>query len=216
MSYTLVPVGSNVLFRFLLVSQIGTGLTGQTPVVAIKRRADSMYWNGTEWQSGYITLSMTQEDSVNLPGSYVYGFNQATADSSNPNEYLVRYINAAALPNTALDEEQWLFSIFVQSISPSIDVGHAMSDDGETFTAITWIEVGGLRVTDYTTMSAQIKDDQGNVVQNLGTTSSQTADGVFTFSCPVAAVSRNTPYILAIQAIIGITTQNFNKGFVRV
>jgi hypothetical protein len=209
------PLGENTLLRFLLIATTGAGLTGQAPEVLIKRRSDGEYWNGATFQVLPILLVMTEEDAVNLPGSYFYAFNQATAGGS-PAEYLVRYINPVPAPNNALDEEQHVYQTQSPFVNPQITIGHALSDDGSTLTVIAWVEVGGLRVTSWNSMAAQIKDNQGNVVQDLGTTTEQTTDGVFTFSCPVAAVQRNAPYIVAIQAVQGITTSSVNEGFVRV
>src|SRR3972149_4178084 len=100
MSITYNPVGTNVRLRFLQVNGVGGGLTAQVPDVRIRRRSDGQYWNGVAFQVLAISLPMTEESAVDLPGSYFFDFNQALAGGS-PEEYLVRYTNPAAPPNTA-------------------------------------------------------------------------------------------------------------------
>jgi len=209
------PVGETTLLRFLLIGTNGLGNPGQTPVVAIKRRSDSKYWTGVSWQVGYTTIGMTEEDPTNLPGSYFYSFNQASAGGSNE-EYLVRYMNIVAMPNTALDEEQHSYVNFATSLTPPVTIGHALSDDGTNFYLALWVEVGGQRVTNYTSLTVQLQDDSGDLVANLGSTSAQTAAGVFAFQTPIVVLQRNTPYILIVQATQGIVTSTYNLGVVRV
>src|ERR1700727_6279 len=167
---TTLPVGFNTYLRFLIVSSAGVGVTGQTPVVAIKRRVDSMYWNGTTFQSGYVTNAMVEEDDINLPGSYFYNFNQSSAGGSQA-EYLVRYLNAGS--PVALDEEQFIYSVQSTSLNPDVQVRYSMSDDGVTLSIAAWVEVGGQRVTNYISLTAVIDDALGNLIVSLGTQSVQ-------------------------------------------
>jgi hypothetical protein len=216
MSIIYHPVGENTRMRFLLLTSIGTGLTGQTPTVLIKRRSDSEYWNNATFQGAPILLAMTEEDPVNLPGSYFYDFNQTTAGASQ-DEYLVNYVNSA--PGfTATDQEQHIYSVFavISTGGADITIGRAMADDGVTFTLTVWVEIGGQRQNNYNTMAAQMKDTLGNLIVDFGTTGVQTSDGLFTFQCPTAAITRNIPYIIAVQAQKGIQTTSYNLGFVRV
>jgi hypothetical protein len=213
MSQTYHPVGEVTRLRFLLVSPTGTGITGQTPTILIKRRSDGLYWTGSVFQSSPVALSMVEEDSTNLPGSYYTDFNQTTAGAS-PAEYLVQYTNST--PGfLALAEEQHVYTIY-NGFGPEVTIGRAMSDDGVTFTLTMWVELNGQRVTNYNSMSAQLKDDLGNLIVNFGSSSSQTSDGLFSFTAPVAAIVRNVPYIIAAQATQGSTTTSYNLGFVRV
>jgi len=70
---------------FLEVVQAdGSGLTGSTPKVAIKRIKelsgnflDNYYWNSASFVSTPTFLTMSQVDSVNNPGLYTYCFSQS-------------------------------------------------------------------------------------------------------------------------------------------
>lgn len=206
-------VGANIRLRFLIVNGTGVGATGQTPTAVIKRRSDSQYWTGAVWQAGFISIVMTEEDATNLPGSYFVDFNHAVA-GSGLDEILVRYTNAA--PLAGLDEEQHVFRPYASSLSPDRRLGHALADDGVDLRVSLWIEEAGQRVTDYTSVSAQIKDSTGTLVVNLGTVLSDSTDGVFAFATSIAAVTRNVCYVLAVQAVRGVLTDSYNVGFVRV
>jgi|SRR3972149_8670003 len=215
MSITYNPVGTNVRLRFLQVNGVGGGLTAQVPDVRIRRRSDGQYWNGVAFQVLAISLPMTEESAVDLPGSYFFDFNQALAGGS-PEEYLVRYTNPAAPPNTALDEEQHVFVTFATSLAPERRMGHALADDGVSLKVALWMEEGGARITLLSQIAAQIKDVAGNLIVNLGIQTVQSADGVFSFTTPITSINRNQDYILAAQATQGIVTTSYNMGFVRV
>lgn len=214
MATTVLPTGYTTRLRFLMVSALGTGITGQTPLVVVKQRSDSQYWTGTAFQSGFIGITMTEEDSVNLPGSYYYDFNQ-TAAGGSPSEYLVRYVNSTS-PNVALDEEQFIYLVQSTSLSPETNVRYVMSDNGVTLTIAAWIEVGGVRVTNFVSLAAVIDDSLGNLIVSLGTQSVQSVDGVFQFQTPSTTIQRNQPYVLAVTANNGSSNTSYNAGFVRV
>jgi len=61
--------------RITALNVSGTGVTGATVALSIRRDSDGYHWNGTSFQSGYTTLSMTALDATNHPGKYYYDFN---------------------------------------------------------------------------------------------------------------------------------------------
>ena len=208
-------IGSNVRLRFLIMSGTGAGATGQLPQTVIRRRSDGLYWNGTAWQAAVFALAMTEESAVDLPGSYFHDFDQAAA-GGGIEEYLVRFTNPAAAPLAGLDEEQHCFRVYSSSLVPERRLGHVLADDGVTLRIAVWVEEGGQRVTDYNTVALQIKSGDSTTVVNLGTDSSDTADGLFSFETPVSSITRNMPYVLTAQTTRGLVTDSYNAGFVRV
>jgi len=208
------PLGRVVRSRFLLVDGTGAGATGLSPTVAIKRRSDGLYWNGTTFVSGIQNLAMTQEDAINLPGTYFYDFNQATAGGS-PEEYLFRYASLSGSVQ-GIDEEQLVFVQYASSLSPDLRPGHALADDGVTFRAAIWVESAGVRLTNVTSMSAQLKDASSVLLADLGTVAADTSDGIFDFSTPAAIIPRNVPLVITVQATIATVIYSFNLGLVRV
>lgn len=51
-----------------------TKITGATWTLKIVRLDNGQFWNGSAWQVGVATVSMSEPDSVNRPGEYVYTF----------------------------------------------------------------------------------------------------------------------------------------------
>lgn len=206
--------GSNVRLRTLIVDGLGSGVTGQVPTVTIRRRSDGLYWGGGVWGSFQSSI-MTEESAGNLPGSYYFDFDH-TAAGGEANEYLVRYTNSAPPPLRGLDEEQHCFRAYASSLVPERRLGHALADDGVTLRVTLWIEEGGQRVTDYSSISVVVKDGRSSTVITLGTDTTDTADGLFSFETPISAIVRNLPYVLIAAAVRGGVTDTFNAGFVRV
>jgi hypothetical protein len=199
----------------LLVSGSGTGLTGQTPTISIQRRSDSKWWDGSAWQNAKQAITMTQTDAVNLPGDYSYAFNQASAGGGTE-EYLVRYEQNGVAPNIGIDEEQHVFIPFASTLVPEKKLGIVMSDDGINVKISVWMEEGGLRANNYNSMAAQVKDPSGNLIVDLGTATTQSVDGVFSFLTTDSAIVRNTPYLVTVQATRGASVDLVQQGFVRV
>jgi hypothetical protein len=216
MSVTYHPLGRLTRLRFLLMTGAGLPITGQVPTVRIKRRSDSQYWNGANFQIPVFNNNMVEEDAVNVPGTYYFDFDQTLA-GANPEEYLMRYTNAA--PNAALDEEQNVY-LALPPVVGTVSLrtpGYSMSDDGINLKLSLWVNENGLRVTNFTSMTVSIKDNAGNLIVAVCTSTVQTSDGVFAFQTAITAIQRNTPYILVIQATRPpSTTDNYDIGFVRV
>lgn len=54
-----------------------TGVTGAALVLTLKRVSDGWFWNGAAFQSGVITVNMTEVDASGFPGLYRYSFNSS-------------------------------------------------------------------------------------------------------------------------------------------
>jgi len=210
---TFYPVGRNTRFHFLLVNGAGAGATGATPRILIKRRSDSKYWTGSVWSSFVQLLTMVEEDSTNLPGTYYFDFDQAVAGGS-PEEYLVRYSSTTV--QVGIDEEYAVYTTQSTSLTPDLRPGHVLADDGVTFKAAIWIESGGQRVNDYNSVAAQIKDASSQLIFDLGIDTADTLDGIFSFSANANVLPRNVPLVMTLQATKGIVTESYNIGFCRV
>lgn len=89
-----------------LITQDAIGITGQTPVVIIKRKSDLKYWDGASWKTNPTTLSMVEEDSINLPGAYYYLFDLNVADLDAEDDYMFAFGNAGIYAGTAISEYQ--------------------------------------------------------------------------------------------------------------
>lgn len=72
--------GETVPFQIMLVDKDQAGLTGQTVTLNILRLSDNYSWNGSAFQSGYTTVTMTEPFAASRPGYYTYNW---TAVSGN-------------------------------------------------------------------------------------------------------------------------------------
>jgi hypothetical protein len=90
MSYFEWDTNSDVPLFLELVNAAGAGVTGATPVVAIKRikqvsgsYLDGYYWNSASFVATPTFLTMSQVDSTNNPGLYTYCFSQSLVRAEN-------------------------------------------------------------------------------------------------------------------------------------
>lgn len=219
--YVYHDVGKAVELTFLILDGLGVGLTGKTPSVRIQRRSDGQWWNGVAWQVALFNLPMVEVSAVNMPGSYSYVFNQATAGGAT-DDYHCYFNNPEAPPLNLSDDEWHMFKPGGGGGSGGGPNGSerrvqgSMAEDGVTFRLRFWIEEAGRRVTDYDSFNAKILDVADAVVVDLGTLVSDNPDGEFIYATPVAPINRNVPYTIRIAATRGFNTDDFNFGFVRV
>lgn len=96
------PVGSVRILSFQIVDFNGLGVTGQSPTVSVRRTSDGRYFNGTAFQVAFISLPMTELDSVNIPGVYVRTFDQAL--DNREETYFIHYVNSAGTVTTNVEE----------------------------------------------------------------------------------------------------------------
>jgi len=83
-------VGENIPLFLTVANLDGTGATGLTPQVAIRRHRDitgsmdGYYWNGTGSFTASVTFNtMTEVDATNNPGLYEYVFSQSLIQSQS-------------------------------------------------------------------------------------------------------------------------------------
>ena len=75
-----IALGETERIIVVALSATSTGVTGATITLTIKRDADGYFWNGTTFQSGATTVTMTETDATNLAGYYHYDFVPKTTD----------------------------------------------------------------------------------------------------------------------------------------
>lgn len=97
----------------LTIEASGVGQTGETPTIIVQRLSDSYYYDdtqvsGSRFLSAYHANSMSEVDSVNLPGLYRYQFDHSE-DLTSSELFLVRYINTGA--NARLVDETIAFGL---------------------------------------------------------------------------------------------------------
>lgn len=96
------------------------------------------------------------------------------------------------------------------------EIKASMADDGTTAAFGVWVQIDGQRVTDFDSIAAVVRDEAGTLIKDLGVETSDTADGVFAFSCPVTDLVYDTPLILIVAAMRSGIVWNHNEGFVVV
>lgn len=76
----------------LEVVRFGSGITGLTPMIAIKRFSANQFWNGSTWINEPFSFSMTEVDPIFMPGLYTFDFNagETSIDTSVDTRYLVK------------------------------------------------------------------------------------------------------------------------------
>jgi hypothetical protein len=96
MSYYRWSLGQDVSLFLEVLRGNGSGLTGSDPHVMIRRYKnvdggllDNYYWSGSGFTSNPFSHSMSEVDSTNEPGVYVYHFSQSMIQSGTL--YTVRY-----------------------------------------------------------------------------------------------------------------------------
>lgn len=74
MEATRVQTGEKDRIQVYALDSSNAGVTGATITLSIGRQSDGFYWSGTGYTSAFTGLTMTETDSVNLPGVYHYDF----------------------------------------------------------------------------------------------------------------------------------------------
>jgi hypothetical protein len=88
------PLGDVARLSLDIISG-ATGLTGESPTVAIRRRLDGKWFDVSVglWQTTIVQNPMTETDSVNEDGRYHFDFNQALDLLEGSHSYVVRFRN---------------------------------------------------------------------------------------------------------------------------
>jgi hypothetical protein len=116
------PLGNDVSLFLNLADGAGSGVTGAAPLVSIQRYRelngallDGYYWNSASFVDTITFLSMSEVDSTNYPGLYVYHFSQSMVQQEHV--YNVYYKNTVS--PVGFDQE---VHYFVTATSGSGDV----------------------------------------------------------------------------------------------
>lgn len=66
-------------FCFTLeIVRFGSGISGLSPSIQIKKFSSNEFWDGTTWNITPSSFSMSEPDSLNMPGLYSFDFNSTT------------------------------------------------------------------------------------------------------------------------------------------
>jgi hypothetical protein len=90
-------IGSVARFYLDLIVA-GAGRTGQSPVIAVQRRADGSWFNAAvgTFQASFVANPMAELDSANLPGRYFFDFDHSR-DLLVSTDFIVKKSNADTL-----------------------------------------------------------------------------------------------------------------------
>jgi len=186
-----IELGQNVLDQFPVWNSDGyTKKSGET--VFTKRI----------WKDGVASSVPVTVSEIGATGEYLISF---TPDSTGV--WLVEItIN--------FNKEVWQGEYVI--LKPEITVNASMSDNGTTAIFGIWFDHGGQRMTDLDSVSVVIKDTNGTLVVNLGTSTSDTPDGVFKFSTASGNLATLTAYTAIATAVRGSSTWIGQAGFTKV
>lgn len=120
-------------------------------------------------------------------------------------QYFIEYTLIDSDANTASLIEDLL-------IEKQINFQFSAADDNTTIEFAVWGEVPGKILTDITSISLRILNASGTLINDLGTQTVHSGEGVFRFTMTSTALGDNTPYYLDGQAIRGDDTFNINMG----
>lgn len=145
------------------------------------------------------STALTQEGATS---KWYYDWSPTILSSG---QYFIEYILIDDDANTATLTEDLI-------IDKRINFQFSAADNTTTIELAIWAEVPGKVLTDIDSIDAQILNASGVMIDDLGTQTLHSSEGVFRFTTTSGALGNNTPYYLAIQAIRGNDTFNVNMG----
>ena len=120
-------------------------------------------------------------------------------------QYFIEYILIDDDANTATLTEDLI-------IDKDIVFQFSAADDTTNIEFAVWAEVPGKVLTDITSMGLRILNASGTLINDLGTQTTDSVEGVFRFTMSSLGLGNNTPYYLDIQAVRGDDIFNVNMG----
>lgn len=111
--------GSTVrLFLDLVVA--GLGSTGESPTIAILRKADGAWFQAIDdtWQLAIVNNPMVEQDATALPGRYYFDFDQSLDDLAGSSEYAIKLVNGGT--PVSLEYRDIVFGPFAATTSPDL------------------------------------------------------------------------------------------------
>lgn len=110
-----IPLGKTVPLDFLITAN-GQGITGQTPVVALKRASDNAYWTGSGFSGTFTTVSLSEVSITHEPGLYSVNFDQSIDNVENT--YVAYYVNGGVTAPGSAVEEFFFTETAAQGLNP--------------------------------------------------------------------------------------------------
>jgi hypothetical protein len=155
----------------------------------------------TVWRDGAVVALAVTVVEIGTSGTY-----RASCTPTSAGAYALRITNS--YNDDALGAE-------AQVAVPDA-LGITGSDDGTTITLAVWVARAGVRLTDVTSVAAIIRTTAGTSVADLGTDSTPTAQGVFTFTVAASTLTRGVAYTLDATVTRAGVAWAANVGFARV
>ena len=104
--------------RIVAMNDTGTGVTGATVTLVIRRNDDGYYWNGGAFQSGAASVSMSETDATNLAGHYHYAWD--TTDQA-----VGRYQMFASCASAGVVNSPWCGDLVIdQAVADAVIAQH--------------------------------------------------------------------------------------------
>ncbi len=167
-------------FCFTLeVVRFGSGITGLSPIIQIKRFSTNQYWNGTAWTGTPTTFPMSQADAVNFPGLYIFDFvsGGTPIDTSVDTRYLVKVSESTqpiteyiSVTTNRLDDIIGNKQGIVQNIADFFDASAGFNASSSIIGTVTDVtNVVDANVVDWNGTSPTLTKDATNDLPNVNT-----------------------------------------------
>ncbi len=125
-------LGSIARIYFDLID-VDTGVTAQTPTVAIQRLGDEKWFQASDgtWQTDPVDNEMIETSSALMPGRYQFDFDQSLDDLQGSTCYIAKKANAVDF--TALEYDDLVFGPLAGASSPNVCMvqGSIYTGDGK-------------------------------------------------------------------------------------
>jgi hypothetical protein len=165
-----------------------------------KKTGESIFYPSI-WKEGVVQTPVSTVSEIGTSGEYLFTFIPPQKGHWSY-EVLINY-----------NKEIWAGQ--VQVGGEDVVWGASMGDDGQNAVFGLWLEQDGERRMDIDSISAKLMDTQGNLIVDLGSNSTPTAEGVFEFSTPSTNLAQQVPYLVAASATDGTQTWDNNLGVVK-
>jgi hypothetical protein len=156
----------------------------------------------TVWLGNVVTAVPTTVAEIGTSGTYAVSFTPTSVGIWSVEVYG---------PTTG---DRWADEIHVTQAPLAWQFTAA--DDGTAARFAIWLERDGVVQLDLDSLAAAVHTPDGAMVQDLGTDSADTGDGIFAFTLPSASLLTGQEYYLACVATRGALTWHNNLGFSKV
>jgi hypothetical protein len=181
---------------------LGEKFTGQFPVYesdGYTKKTGETTFTATVWKNAIEQVAAVTITEIGTSGEYKVQF--------TPNDAGIWEISVLIDYNKQIWFEQF------EAGQLQVDWGMSAADDASNLNIAVWLEHEGERITNVTSVAAVIRELDGTQVVDLGTDSTPTTEGVFSFSTAITNITANTAYVLDCTAIRSSITYDQNIGF---